>query len=54
VADQRDELALRDAQVDVAQGDELAVFRVEGLADAFDADEFFHDGSPVAAVQVFS
>ena len=39
VADQRDELALRDAQVDVAQRLEAALRRLEGLLDVGDVDE---------------
>jgi hypothetical protein len=50
VADQADEFARGDVQVDLAQGDELAVLAIlsgiEGLSDIFDGDKFFHYFSP--------
>ncbi|MNT34582.1 hypothetical protein D3C72_1705760 [compost metagenome] len=46
MADQRDELALLDRQVDVAQRHEGALAGVEGLSHAFDAYEFLHGAIP--------
>jgi hypothetical protein len=43
VTDQGDELALRDVEVDVAQGDEGAFLGVESHLHVFDLDIFFHD-----------
>jgi len=41
VADQRDELALADLQVDVRERDEVALLRLEGLVDRLDAQVFY-------------
>ena len=40
VADQRDELALRDREIDVAQRDERTALGLERHADVLDVDEF--------------
>src|SRR5437773_4443131 len=42
VADQRDELALADRELDAGERDEVALLRLEGLAHRLDAEIFMH------------